>query len=92
MTRHTQLLALSELKALRIVCKNETCQTAVEIPLAKLFDGVSQGKCPSCGRPFRQGYPDTDPDPMHALLVAIRDFAQMERYFDISIALDEQDA
>jgi hypothetical protein len=53
MSRRLLAFLLSELKTVRIICKNPTCQGAVEIPVEHLGSRMAEPSCRICGHPFQ---------------------------------------
>ncbi len=67
MSKHLLSLMIDELKTVRIICRNGTCNCITEVPTL-LLESATQLQCPACHRSLRDG-PD---DPLAMLGQAIR--------------------
>jgi hypothetical protein len=82
---------LTELKMVRIICKNKDCGAVVELPVDRLENSFKDFKCPLC----REGIRDQTnrEDPFDLLGRAIRKFNEprVREHIEVEFVLPERD-
>jgi hypothetical protein len=87
MTETVLRVLLSELKTVRIRCKQNGCQGVIELPTSKLVHfQPSAAKCPSCGEAFAE-YFGQRPNPFHALGMAVDSLEHLNHAFEIEFPI-----
>lgn len=76
-------ILLSELDAVRIVCKNQPCGGVVEVKLADLGRFYKSGNCPLCGK----NVVDKDDNDLLKLAEAVRGLQAQEDDLDIEFVV-----
>jgi hypothetical protein len=82
MSRHLLAFLLSELKTVRVICKNKNCGVVAEVSLNELAVSTGQfGRCAFCNMTF--GHPKTEPVVVAfaqaaVALRGVKDFVELE--------------
>ncbi len=76
---------LSELKTMRIICKNPNCGSVLEIPLSRMQDKSGTWKCSVCCEPIQ-----SNENHLAKLAQSILD-VQKDKLADVGFALREGD-
>jgi hypothetical protein len=77
----------SELKTIRIKCRNKKCGAIVEGDVGDIHKLMSEGKCKFCNQSFRQG----NEHPVIDLARAINVLAGMEETLQVEFVVPEKD-
>ena len=90
MSRKLLAFLLSELRIVRIMCKNKQCGAITELPISHLKSYWSNSKCKVCDFDFT---PANDPkNPFYLLSEAIDRFKMVEDRLDLEFILDDKTA
>lgn len=76
---------VSEIKSMRVICKNKDCGTVLEIPLKKLEDGRGEIQCPVCKNWLQKGGINCH---LSDLAAALDRFSKLD-YVDVEFTLPD---
>jgi hypothetical protein len=87
MSRKLLVFLLSELKTIRVICKNPECRVTSELPIEKLETKFQVSACPACRK---QIYPP-NVNPFLSLATAVEKFREWKDSIDIEFVFPDEE-
>lgn len=90
MSEHLLKILASELRIVRVICRNGPCGAIVEVPIERLSALFTRFCCPVCNAPFRVAGSREGPNHLIQLQEALAGLQALQERLDLQFVIPEE--